>query len=78
MFDVKVKEASTGRIQNATATYPMFRHKYKMQLVKTSEAFRPGMSYIVYLKVAHQDDSPVLDDLNLVSVKWGFGTDPFT
>ena len=27
IFDVKVKEASTGRIQNATATYPMFRHK---------------------------------------------------
>ena len=76
VFDVKVKEASTGRIQNATATYHMFRHKYKMQLVKTSEAFRPGMPYVVYLKVAHQDDTPVADDLNLVSVKWGFGTDP--
>ena len=76
VFDVKVKETSTGRIQNATGTYHMFRHKYKMQLVKTSEAFRPGMPYIVYLKVAHQDDTPVLDDLNLVSVKWGFGTDP--
>ena len=27
VFDVKVKEASTGRIQNLTTTYNMFRHQ---------------------------------------------------
>ena len=47
-----------------------------MQLVKTSEAFKPGLPYTVYLKVSYQDDTPVQDDLNLVSIKWGFGTDP--
>ena len=28
------------------------------------------------MKVAYQDDTPVQDDLNLVSVRWGFGADP--
>ena len=78
VFDVKVKEATTGRIQNATATYNMFRHQYKMQLLKTSEAFKPGLPYTVYLKVAYQDDTPVQDDLHQVSVKWGFSADPTT
>ena len=27
VFDIKVKEANTGRIQNVTATYNMYRHK---------------------------------------------------
>ena len=47
-----------------------------MQLVKTSEAFKPGLPYTVFLKIAYQDDTPVQDDLNPVSVKWGFGSDP--
>lgn len=53
----------------------MFKYKEKMQLIKTSEAFRPGMPYTAYLKVAYQDDTPVADDLNSVSVKWGFSAD---
>ena len=27
VFDIKVKEATTGRIQNVTRTYNMYRHK---------------------------------------------------
>ena len=27
VFDIKVKEAITGRIQNVTRTYNMYRHK---------------------------------------------------
>jgi hypothetical protein len=40
--------------QNATAVFSMFRYDYKLQLVKTADAFRPGMPYTAYLKVAHQ------------------------
>ena len=32
----------------------MFRYDYKLQLVKTADAFRPGMPFVAYLKVAHQ------------------------
>ena len=27
VFDIKVKEATTGRIQNVTKTYNMYKHK---------------------------------------------------
>ena len=75
VFDVKVKEADTGRIENNTALYTMFKYNHKLQLVKTAEAFKPGMPYIAYLKVAYQDDTPVVDDLNQVAVRWGFHHD---
>ena len=50
----------------------------KLQLVKTADAFKPGMPYTAYLKVAYQDDTPVMDDVNPVAVKWGFSADPNT
>ncbi len=54
----------------------LYKYPYKMELVRTADAYKPGMPYTAYLKVANQDDSPVADDLNLVSVKWGFTRDP--
>ena len=51
VFDVKVKEADTGRIENNTALYTMFKYRHKLQLVKTAEAFKPGIPYVAYLKV---------------------------
>ena len=76
VFDVQVKESNTERIENNTAVYTMFKYKHKLQLVKTADAFKPGMPYKAYLKVALQDDTPVQDDLNEVAVKWGFHHDP--
>ena len=50
-----IDNCKTGFIsQNATAVFSMFRYDYKLQLVKTADAFRPGMPYTAYLKVAHQ------------------------
>ena len=54
VFDVKVKEADTGRIENNTAVYTMFKYRHKLQLVKTAEAFKPGIPYVAYLKVNAQ------------------------
>ena len=54
VFDVKVKEADTGRIENNTAVYTMFKYRHKLQLVKTAEAFKPGIPYVAYLKVNEQ------------------------
>ena len=51
VFDVKVKESDTGRIENNTALYTMFKYRHKLQLVKTAEAFKPGIPYVAYLKV---------------------------
>lgn len=56
----------------------LYKHAYKMELVKTADAFKPGMPYTAFLKVARQDDAPVADDLNLVSIKWGYSHDVST
>ena len=75
VFDVQVKEANTERIENNTAVYSMYKYDHKLQLVKTADAFKPGMPYIAYLKVAKPDDSPIQDQTNAVAVKWGFNYD---
>lgn len=72
---MQVKEDETGRQQNNTATMVMFRYNYRLQLIKTANAFKPGMPYVAYLKVANLDGSPVVDDLNRVAVRWGFHLD---
>ena len=76
VFDVQVKEDNTERIENNTAVYTMFKYQHKLQLVKTADAFKPGMQYTAFLKVAFQDDTPVQDDLNEVVVRWGFDYNP--
>ena len=43
------------------------------ELVKTADAYKPGMPYTAFLKLTYQDGTPVKDDLNPVSVKQGFG-----
>jgi CD109 antigen len=72
VFDVHVKEDLTERIQNNTASVVLHKYDYKMELVKTADAFKPGMPYTLYLKVSKQDDTPIADDFNLLSVKWGY------
>ncbi len=74
VFDVQVKEEMTDRIQNNTASMFLYKYPYKLELVKTADAFKPGMPYVAYLKVATQDDRPVQDDLNQVTVRWGFSS----
>ena len=75
VFDVVVEEELTRRRQNNTATTTLYKFPYKLELVKTADAFKPGMSYTAYLKLSYQDGRPVIDDLNPVSVKAGFGPD---
>ena len=75
VFDVRVKEDLTERIQNNTASVVLYKYEYKMELVKTADAFKPGMPYIAYIKVSRQDGSPIADEFNLLSVKHGFTYD---
>ena len=76
VFDVVVEEELTGRRQNNTATTTLYKFPYKLELVKTADAWKPGMPYTCYLKLSYQDGRPVYDDLNPISVKAGFGPDP--
>lgn len=48
-FDVTVKEELTGRKQNNSAQTILHKHKYSLELVKTSEYFKPGLKYTVFV-----------------------------
>jgi CD109 antigen len=49
-FDVTVEEALTGRRQNNSGKTILHKHKYKLDLVKTSEYFKPGLKYTAFVR----------------------------
>nr|CAD7195115.1 unnamed protein product [Timema douglasi] len=74
-FDVAVEEALTGRRQNTTAQVIVHKYKYKMELIKTSEHFKPGLKYTAFVKLSYYDGAPVRDDKNFVTVRYGYSYD---
>lgn len=50
-IDVAVEEALTGRRQNTTFEVMVHKYKYKMELIKTSEYFKPGLKYTAFVSV---------------------------
>ncbi|BES88504.1 thioester-containing protein [Nesidiocoris tenuis] len=75
MFDVVVKEELTGREQNSTAVTWVHLHKYKIELDKTSEFFKPGLKYTAFLRLVHHDGVPVIDRTNKIKVRYGYTYD---
>ncbi|XP_049537272.1 CD109 antigen-like isoform X11 [Anopheles darlingi] len=68
VFEAVVEEELTGRKQNATTKVMIYDRRYKMELVKSDDNYKPGLPYTAWLKVSHQDDSPVQDQTNPVEV----------
>uniref|UniRef100_A0A0A9WLH1 TEP1-F n=1 Tax=Lygus hesperus TaxID=30085 RepID=A0A0A9WLH1_LYGHE len=75
LFDVVVKEDLTGREQNSTSSLWVHRHKYKLELDKTSEFFKPGLKYTAFLRLVHHDGIPVTDKTNKIKVRYGYSYD---
>lgn len=71
-FFALVTEELTGRKYNATSYVTVHDKEIKVELVKTSETFKPGLKYTCFLKVAYQDDSPVNDAVNQLTLHHGF------
>ncbi|XP_065299747.1 CD109 antigen-like isoform X1 [Dermacentor albipictus] len=71
-FFALVTEELTGRKYNATSYIIVYDKEIKVELVKTSETFKPGLKYTCFLKVAYQDDSPVNDAVNQLTLHYGF------
>jgi hypothetical protein len=46
-----------------------------MDLIKSSEYFKPGLKYTAYMKLTHHDGTPVTDNNNMVQVRHGFSYD---
>lgn len=71
-FFALVQEAHTGRKYNRTAILKVFEKDIKVELIKTSRTFKPGLKYTLLLKVAYQDDTPVEDNGPPLFLRYGY------
>lgn len=53
MIDVVVEEALTTRRQNTSIQITLHKHKYTMELIKTSEYFKPGLKYTAFVSISY-------------------------
>ncbi|XP_076755631.1 CD109 antigen isoform X1 [Xylocopa sonorina] len=75
MIDVAVEESLTGRRQNTSMQITLHKHKYTMDLIKTSEYYKPGLKYTAFIKLTYHDGTPVQDNKNPVTIKYSYTTD---
>ncbi|XP_058125769.1 thioester-containing protein 1 allele R1-like [Anopheles coustani] len=68
VVEAVVEEELTGRKQNATSKVTIHDRRYKLELVKSDDNFKPGLPYTTWLKVTFQDGTPVQDQTNPVLV----------
>ncbi|XP_055641122.1 thioester-containing protein 1 allele R1-like isoform X6 [Toxorhynchites rutilus septentrionalis] len=68
-----VEEELTGRKQNTTAKFTIHDKRYKMELIKNSDKFKPGLPYTAWLKASFQDGRPVQDTTNQIEVTQEYG-----
>ncbi|XP_076182302.1 CD109 antigen isoform X2 [Ptiloglossa arizonensis] len=72
MIDVAVEESLTGRRQNTSMQITLHKYKYTMDLIKTSEYYKPSLKYTVFIKLTYHDGSPVRDKKNPVMIMYGY------
>ncbi|KAG6796738.1 antigen [Apis mellifera caucasica] len=75
MLDVTVEESLTGRRQNTSTHITLHKNKYTMDLIKTSEYYKPGLKYTAFIKITYHDGTPVRDNKNPVIIKYGYSYD---
>ncbi|XP_026469847.1 LOW QUALITY PROTEIN: CD109 antigen-like [Ctenocephalides felis] len=75
VIDATVEESLTGRRQNSSTQVQIHKYKYKMELIKTSEYFKPQLKYTAFIKISHHDGSPVQDNTNKVIIRHGYTYD---
>lgn len=51
IVDVTIEEYLTGRRQNNSAQVHIHKYKYKMDLIKTADYFKPGLTYVAYVSI---------------------------
>ncbi|XP_038106491.1 CD109 antigen isoform X3 [Culex quinquefasciatus] len=68
VIEAVVEEELTGRKQNATTKVKIYDKRYKMELIKSADKFKPGLPYTAWLKASFQDGAPIQDSVNQVEV----------
>ncbi|XP_055710660.1 thioester-containing protein 1 allele R1-like isoform X3 [Phlebotomus papatasi] len=64
-----VEEELTNRKQNTSKTVTLYRTRYEVELIKSSDRFKAGLPFTVRVKVAHRDGTPVTDKNNPVYIR---------
>lgn len=72
IVDVIIEEALTSRRQNNSAEVHIHKYDHRMELVKTSDYYKPGLVYVAYVKVTNHDGSPIAKDRRDVKIRYGF------
>lgn len=70
-FFALVEEDLTGRKYNKTEIMKVHDKHVKIEQINNDQSFKPGLTYLVQLKVAYQDDTPVEDAGPEVELKYG-------
>ncbi|CAG2164131.1 unnamed protein product, partial [Oppiella nova] len=71
-FFALVEEGLTGRKYNKSNSVKIHDKEVKVELIKTSKTFKPGLKYTAILKVVYQDDKPVDENGPQLKLKYGF------
>ncbi|OTF69606.1 hypothetical protein BLA29_001504 [Euroglyphus maynei] len=71
-FFALVEETLTGRKYNKSSVMKIYHKEVKVEMIKTSKTFKPGLKYTAFLKVAYQDDTPVDNDGPPVILRYGY------
>ncbi|XP_057670871.1 thioester-containing protein 1 allele R1-like [Diorhabda carinulata] len=72
VIDVAIEEQFTGRRQNNSMEVHIHKYDYHMDLIKTSDYFKPGLKYTAYVQVSNHDGSPVQIKEQEVIVRHGY------
>lgn len=76
IMDVAVEEALTGRRENNSAKIHVHKYDYRIDFIKTSDYFKPGLKYRLYIKVSNHDGLPIDSESDL-TVRYGFSRDGY-
>lgn len=66
------EEDLTGRRQNGSTQITIHKYRYKMDLIKDGNYYKPGLPYNVFVKVSYYDGSPVVDKTNPIKLYTSF------
>ncbi|XP_063696587.1 CD109 antigen-like isoform X3 [Culicoides brevitarsis] len=68
IIEAIVEEELTGRRQNGTGKATLHKSRHKIDFVKDTDEYRPGLPFTTYVKVNFHDGAPVQDTSNPVNV----------
>lgn len=72
IIEAIVEEELTGRRQNGTAKTTLHKQRHKIDFIKETEEYKPGLPFNAWVKVSFHDGSPVQDTSNPVTVTSSF------